>query len=326
MTRSGTPPDDPLSGFPAEAEVGRRSWRSRFLRAVLTVAVGAVALIIVLVVAAPRIPDGERPAATGDPAVRIESAPAGARVSLAGRDLGVTPLSLSLPPGAHTLTLQHEGVSRDLLLQLVPGTQVVYHVEMPRPAIAGTLPIETTPAGARVLLDGTPRGTTPLEIAGVEPGEHRVRLEVTAAARDALRPPQSGWLSVASPIELHVLEGGALVGNSRMDRIVLRAGEHRLRLVNASLGFESEAVVSVRPGEATRTVVNVPSGAIFVNAVPWAEVLVDGMRVGDTPIANHPVPIGAHEVTLRNPRFPEQRRRVTVTRSNPVRLGVDMRR
>jgi hypothetical protein len=52
---------------------------------------------------------------------------------------------------------------------------------------------------------------------------------------------------------------------------------------------------------------------------------VDGRRVGETPVANLAVPIGAHEITLRNPKFPEQKRSVVISLAGPSRLGVDLR-
>jgi hypothetical protein len=303
MTRPGTPPGDPLSSFPAESEVARRAWRPRLLRGALVLGVGLLALMVVALLV-PRWREAVRSSPGREASVRIESTPGGAHVSSAGRHLGVTPLSLTLPPGPHTLTLEHGGVSRDLSLQLTAGIRVVHHVEMPRPAQVSAASVETTPEAAATAGAPAPPG----------------------AASPGPRSVEAGWLAVSAPIELQLMEGEALVGSSRMERVMLPAGVHRLRLVNASLGFETEVTVRVRPDEVARRTVPVPDGAIFVNAVPWAEVLIDGVRVGETPIANHQLPLGSHEVTLRNPKFPEQRRRVAVTLLTPVRLGVDMRR
>ena len=43
-----------------------------------------------------------------------------------------------------------------------------------------------------------------------------------------------------------------------------------------------------------------------LNAQPWADVWVDGERVGETPIGNVAVPIGPHEVVFRHPQLGEQ--------------------
>ena len=73
---------------------------------------------------------------------------------------------------------------------------------------------------------------------------------------------------------------------------------------------------------ATATV-TLPNGTLSVNALPWAEVWVDGRSSGTTPLANLAVPIGSHEIVLRHPQLGERRRTVTVTTQTPVRVGVD---
>ncbi len=45
-----------------------------------------------------------------------------------------------------------------------------------------TVVIETRPSGAHVLIDGTPRGQTPLTVEGLAPGEHQLLLQKGSAA------------------------------------------------------------------------------------------------------------------------------------------------
>ena len=59
---------------------------------------------------------------------------------------------------------------------------------------------------------------------------------------------------------------------------------------------------------------------------PWADVWIDGEKVGETPIGNLPMAIGTHEVIFRNPDFGEQRQLVTVTLTAPARVTVDLRK
>jgi hypothetical protein len=63
-----------------------------------------------------------------------------------------------------------------------------------------------------------------------------------------------------------------------------------------------------------------------VNAIPWADVSVDGQPVGQTPIGNLALTIGPHEVLFRHPQLGEQRHAVTVTMKAPARLSVDLRK
>ena len=48
----------------------------------------------------------------------------------------------------------------------------------------------------------------------------------------------------------------------------------------------SVQTIDVAAGRVATIRVEVPNGVLHVNAGPWAEVFVDGRRVGETPIAN----------------------------------------
>ena len=66
--------------------------------------------------------------------------------------------------------------------------------------------------------------------------------------------------------------------------------------------------------------------ARFPATMAQSEVWIDGQKVGDTPIGNLPIAIGAHDIVLRHPELGEQRHTVLVTLANPVRLSVDLRK
>jgi hypothetical protein len=62
-----------------------------------------------------------------------------------------------------------------------------------------------------------------------------------------------------------------------------------------------------------------------ISALPWAEVFVDGGRVGETPIASLVVPIGVHEILFRHPNLGERTISVTVAVGKPTNVGVDFK-
>jgi len=138
--------------------------------------------------------------------------------------------------------------------------------------------------------------------------------------------PSSGWVAIASPFEVQILEGGKLVGSSQTDRLMVPSGNHQLELVNEALGFRVVRSVQVPPGKVANVAVKPPSGTIALNATPWADVYIDGERVGETPIGNLQVPIGTHEIVFKNPDLGEQHQTATVTLTTPARLSVDMRK
>ena len=106
---------------------------------------------------------------------------------------------------------------------------------------------------------------------------------------------------------------------------MMAAGKHVLELVNQTLNYRESRVVQVPPGKVATISLDLPKGSVNLNASPWAEVWIDGKRVGDTPIGNLEVPIGSHEVVFRHPQFGEKRHAVSVTTAAPVRLSVSMK-
>jgi hypothetical protein len=258
-------------------------------------------------------------------------------------DRGATPLTLSLPPGRRTLVLRRGAASRELPVEVVSGERAVYHLDLPGPPPTGDLHVSTKPEGVLVAVDGIGRGNSPVDVRDLKAGRHvvtvlsgdrilseTVTIEAGRSASlvvplDKAGTPAVGWVVVRSPIELEVYEGDALVGSSRNARLMFMPGRHALRLANAEVNFQETRTIEVRPGSTAGVVVTVPSGSLSVNAAPWAEVWLDGERVGETPIANYAAPLGTHEVVLRHPSLGERRRIVTIRQGAPVRFGVDLR-
>jgi serine/threonine-protein kinase len=82
----------------------------------------------------------------------------------------------------------------------------------------------------------------------------------------------------------------------------------------------------VAAGKLSQIKLEMPRGTISVNAQPWAEVWVDGERIGETPIGNLSVAIGSHSVLFRHPELGEQHHTALVTLKGPARISVDMRK
>ena len=204
----------------------------------------------------------------------------------------------------------------------------------PAPALStGTLTIESIPTGAKVLLNGTDVGTTPLKLEGLPQGRHNVTLitdsvtvkktvKVEAGKTVALDVPVfSGWIAIFAPIVLDVAEGSKGLGSTEQGRILLSPGRHVLTVSNRQLGYSSTHTVEIGAGEETPLNLT-PTGHVNLNAVPWAEVWVDGNRVGETPLANLEVPLGTREFVFKHPQHGERRVTSTVT-GTPSVVTVD---
>jgi hypothetical protein len=276
-------------------------------------------------------------------------------VSIAGKNVGRTPVSLSLAAGAYPVQLAGAGIRRDFTVDLASGASVVRHIDVPStppaPAAAafGSLGVQTEPSRLAVLVDGVERGASPLTLKELKPGEHQVAVRASGAVvrrtvtikanehtvlfvspveRPAPVVPNAsgGWLAIAAPVTLTIKESGKLLGTTDSDRLMLPAGDHNLEVSNEALGFQSKRTVRIEAGKTAALKVEPPNGTLSINAQPWAEVWIDGQRVGETPIGKLSQPIGAHEIVLRHPDLGERRETVTVTLRQTARLGVDMRR
>lgn len=186
-------------------------------------------------------------------------------------------------------------------------------------------PPASPPAASRTLpppVAVAPTATT----AGNDDGDAVPLGAVVASSTTTVDSPlaSAGRLHVASDIPLQVLEGRRTIGTSGGGPLVLRPGVHDLELVNDTFGFRATEQVRVEAGGQTELSVALPAGTVNVNVQPWAQVIIDGVAVGETPLANLSVLIGEHEVLLRHPQLGERRERVVVKAGTLTRVSVKL--
>jgi hypothetical protein len=316
-------------------------WRRRAVAAVLFVAALAGAGV------AGRSYLGESASAAVPGKLVVNTDPQGIPVVLDGKRAGQTPVTLEVSAGEHTLTLLAQSGPRTIPVTITSGGTVSQFVEVSTQVIpqTGQLQIRSEPSGARVVVDGTPRGNAPVTVSDLAPGPHTVEvsnemgsirqdINVEAGVTASLVVPMtttpqgsvSGWISIASPVDVQIYEDTRLVGSSRSDRLMVSVGRHDLDIVNEALGFRQRRSVNVTPGQVTAIRLDWPNGTMAINAQPWAEVFIDGERIGETPIGSVSVPVGTHDVVFRHPELGEQTVRATVTVGAPARIGVDLRK
>jgi len=135
---------------------------------------------------------------------------------------------------------------------------------------------------------------------------------------------QFGRVNIVAPIDLDVFRDNAVIGSTAAP-VSLPAGRHTLVLGNRSLGYRITQVVTVTNGQLTPLRITIPNVLISVNAQPWADVTVDGVARGQTPLANLSLPIGSHEFVFRHPELGERRQTVIVRADTPTRVTQDFR-
>jgi TonB family protein len=139
--------------------------------------------------------------------------------------------------------------------EVAPASEAATNpVEPVSPPTAGTLRVVAEPAGARVLVNGKPRGQAPLELAGLRFGTYQVRVESkgydpqtrdvsvaadsatvelrVALARVSVAPPAASGLAdvVSTPSGASVSVDGRKVGRTPLTGLALRAGRRRVEV------------------------------------------------------------------------------------------------
>jgi len=238
------------------------------------------------------------PATPKDGSLRVDSDPPGSQVLIDGISRGSTPASMRLAAGQHRLVVERNGEAHERTVTIGSGSDVVHFV-----AWQPLLTVPAVAAPARVLAGrGVPEAA--------EPSGPAVAL---------------GWVTVASPERLDVYEGLRRMGSSLDARIRLPPGEHVLELTADPLGFRENRPVRIVAGRGVTVAAELPRVPVFVNAVPWADVLVDGVPVGQTPLGTLRRPIGTHQFEFRHPQLGTRRRTVVLSLQEVTRISVDMR-
>ena len=288
-------------------------------------------------------PSVQVPAAARPGRVTLDTFPPGAEVLIDGQVRGLTPLALTLPRGRHQAVLRRGAEQQIVPLDVTPGSEVAHRIEFAATATPTltTLAVTTEPSGARVTVDGVSRGLSPVTLSDLAAGRHRVvvtsagvsvgRTVITEAGEttsvvfslDGAVANTAGWLVIAAPFEVTVVEGNEFIGTSAASRIMVPTGTHQFEFVNAALGYQSRRRVTIEAGRTTVVRLDV-TAPVSANASPWAEVVVDGNPVGVTPISNLLLPLGSHQLIFRHPELGERRETVVVTLRGPNRIVVDL--
>lgn len=176
----------------------------------------------------------------------------------------------------------------------------------------------------------------PTEAASVTPSAENPRtpvLDRRVAAPDPEPPPRTtapapasfGFLLVVAEPWAAISIDGEKVGETPMDRIRLSAGEHTISLLNESFAGLITDRIAIRADEtATRKYSFNEAGYLQVLVQPWADVLVDGRLVGQTPIQKVRIPVGRHTVTLRHPQLGEKATEIEIRLEETTLLRMEM--
>ena len=289
-------------------------------------------------------------------AVLVHTDPDGAAVSLDGAHVGDAPVLLpGVPIGKHRLTVSQPGFqSRNIDLDVRNPTPQKIDVSLVTDS--ATLRIASEPTGARILLNGVPRGETPAVLDRIPEGTITLELksdgfldfrqEMRLAAGDdraldlVLEPKPASLQIISVPEGGRVYLDDAFRGVAPITFEDLAPGTYRVRVDLAAHDSMARNVVLARAESAVEEFHLVPNcGSLRVCTSPaGVTVFVDGKMRGTT--APKPdgtdqisealdinlVLAGSREILFTREGYHEQRRTIDVLRDQTATLDIKLRR
>ena len=287
--------------------------------------------------------------------ILIQTVPPGAEVDVDGAFRGKTPLMvIDLPIGDHTVVLRTEGYQpRKLALPIKDRVPLKLATDLS--SDSATLKVSSEPAGASVLLNGAPRGTTPCSIDRIPSGTVDLeialkgfapyRTQIVLKAGDVVDVPAPlkavpAGLSVHSiPEKARIYVNNQFRGEAPIVLTNLPPGEYRLRAEKR--GFETDARnITLKPEDQVTEEFRLQhnsGGLVIVTEPPGARVFVDDEDAGVTeasaanPQVSEPLRVnyigrGDHLIRLVKPGFVHNPVKITIDADNLVTRTERMKR
>lgn len=258
-------------------------------------------------------------------AILVTADVAGADVFVDGQRRDAAPALISdLTEGAHTIEVRKDPMQPwKQVVNVVGNQQVKVEAKLaPAPETQkGSVRVVSSTVGAEVFVDGEPKGPVNQEIKDLRPGQHiiEVRKEGFAPqvvevqvvpgeqrlARVDLVPaaavPKNASLRVVTPVpDAEVFIDGASVGKAPIERNDLQPGKHFV-VVRRQGYADFKREVNLDPAQPTVLTAELSaSGSLkILSNIAGADVYIDGVVVGKTPLQLDTISSGEHLVEIK---------------------------
>lgn len=240
-----------------------------------------------------------------------------------GEKTGAAPgeIKTLLTPGEHTVEVRAEGYSPWRRKVAVEGGGPI-EISAKPVLSPGALKADTRPPDGLIWVDGKKAGTAPVFMTGLAPGEHKLKAVKDGYAEVTRSFRMSGTKGVSLAIELKKITTGSLSVISEPPGAEVFLDGRRLGAAPSTWKVKKgERVIVVkadgykpyngkvtigagRRAEVKAVLEKIGRGLVVVTAAPWAEVYLNGEKIGMTPPAlEKETAAGPLEVRLANPGF-----------------------
>lgn len=255
---------------------------------------------------------------------------------------GTTPvMKEGISAGTHQIRMQRGVYSGSQTVFLEPNE--FKKVELTLVKAKGGLKIVTTPLEADMFLDNKPLGLSPQTLTGLDAGEHILKLtkadyldheEVVVVEGDKIKrlnirmeKIKPAMLKITTqPPNCNVYFDGELKGRTPAVVRDLLPGQVNVKIIHPmyrdwieSVVLKNGEVKEINPSLAKKT------GTLIVKSQPaGAEVRINGVAKGETPLTLPDVEYGTHPVTISKTNYQSAEERVELASAGPKTISVSL--
>ena len=282
----------------------------------------------------------------------LTSSPSGATVYIDGSYYGTTPLTVDLSAGSHRVSMQKSGYdSWSSTVSISSGGSKTVTGNLEKIVSTGYLSISSSPSGATVFIDGSYRGTTPVNLS-LNEGSHTVKLTASGYSQYTTSVYVSGGrtsvvsASMSPSVDLGYVNlkaspaGAAIYVDGVYQATVpsvtgvtlgpFTTGTAHTLLLTAN-GYQSGSTSFTLSAGETKTITmnlvaeQAKTANLYVSSSPTgAAIYLDNVYYGMTPATIPDITTGSHILKLQASGYAEWQEAVTLTAGQTLEKSVSM--
>jgi hypothetical protein len=108
--------------------------------------------------------------------------------------------------------------------------------------------------------------------------------------------------------------------------IFLAPGIHRIKLISKSKMINYKTTIRVESNRESTKTIMLKKGKLSVSVKPWADVYVNGKKLGQTPFPPKVLYEGTYNVTLKNPKYPSFNKTIRIKPGKTTLIMKDLKK
>ena len=255
------------------------------------------------------------------------------------KHIGTTPFNKKMPYGKYTYRAKMLNYHDVMGLAVLDKDRLNINVT-PKPAF-GAVSVTSTPAGAKVYLNGKDSGKkTPCVLEGVPSGSNDIKLQLADYAPGfrtlEVKDGQTTDVNISlearfAPVTINTLQGATIKVNGE----VVGTNSYTANLIEGVYDIEASLASHETAKKQIEVVANMPQtielkptpiyGTLDVSSDPMdADIFINGKSYGITPKTIKNLLIGDYEITISKTGCATHIQKVSVTKENPASIDVKL--